>query len=367
MVSGKIKVGVIGLKGLPAFGGAASVGENLIRELKNNFRFTVYAVSSHTNVAGEQDGYYQIVFRSFFIKKMNVFFYYLKAALHALFFSNYDLIHLHHTDGAFILPLLRLKYKVICTSHAQPQIAEKWPRYVKVFFTINEKVALNLSNILTAVSKNLTHIYTQKTRKKVYYIPNGISLQQEVFDEKIPDDKYILFSAGRIIPLKGLHILLEAYRIKDPGIKLKIIGNLGQIPSYEEKIRAEAKKIFNIEFIPLIRGKEKLLNFVKQAELFIFPSYSENMSMMLLETAFTGTPIICSDIPANKAIFSNDEVLFFKTNNAQDLADKIHFALKNKNIMKSKAEKALKKIETDYNWETLSDKYKKLYESLYKI
>ena len=29
----KTKIAVIGLKGLPAFGGAATVGENIIREL----------------------------------------------------------------------------------------------------------------------------------------------------------------------------------------------------------------------------------------------------------------------------------------------------------------------------------------------
>ena len=30
----KLKIAVIGLKGLPAFGGAATVGENIIEQLK---------------------------------------------------------------------------------------------------------------------------------------------------------------------------------------------------------------------------------------------------------------------------------------------------------------------------------------------
>ena len=109
----KYRIAVIGLKGLPAFGGAATVGESIINELKNEYQFTVYAVGSHTHHEGQQDGYYQIVFRKFFIKKLNILIYYLRSALHCIFFGKYDLIHLHHVDGAVILPLLRLRYKVI--------------------------------------------------------------------------------------------------------------------------------------------------------------------------------------------------------------------------------------------------------------
>ena len=49
MSNGKIKIAVIGLKGLPAFGGAAAVGENLIEQLKDKYEFFVYATSSHTH------------------------------------------------------------------------------------------------------------------------------------------------------------------------------------------------------------------------------------------------------------------------------------------------------------------------------
>ena len=43
------KIAVIGLKGLPAFGGAAAVGESLINKLKNEYNFTVLSTASHTS------------------------------------------------------------------------------------------------------------------------------------------------------------------------------------------------------------------------------------------------------------------------------------------------------------------------------
>jgi len=59
-----IKIAVIGLKGLPAYGGAAAVGENLINNLRGKYDFTVYSISSHTNLkTGKYNGYNQIVFK----------------------------------------------------------------------------------------------------------------------------------------------------------------------------------------------------------------------------------------------------------------------------------------------------------------
>ena len=45
----KKDVAIIGLKGLPAFGGAATVGEKTIEQLKDKYNFTVYSIDTHTN------------------------------------------------------------------------------------------------------------------------------------------------------------------------------------------------------------------------------------------------------------------------------------------------------------------------------
>ena len=92
----KYNIAVIGLKGLPAFGGAATVGENIIEQLKDKFEFTVYAISSHTEQqSGKFNGYNQIVFRKAPFKKLNIYYYYLLSVLHCLIFGRYDLIHIH--------------------------------------------------------------------------------------------------------------------------------------------------------------------------------------------------------------------------------------------------------------------------------
>jgi hypothetical protein len=75
----KPKIAVIGLKGLPAFGGAATVGENIIEQLKGRYDFTVYSTSAYTNLkTGEYNGYKQIVFSQNKKSGLMTFFYYFK-------------------------------------------------------------------------------------------------------------------------------------------------------------------------------------------------------------------------------------------------------------------------------------------------
>lgn len=359
----KQKIAVIGLKGLPAFGGAATVGENIIERLKYRYDFTVYAVSSHTTYHGADRGYKQIVFKSFPIKKLNIFIYYLRSALHALFKGNFQLIHLHHVDGAFITPLLRLRYRVLATSHAKPQMNEKWPFLVKLFFSINEKLMLKMANEITAVSSILANEYIKRTRRNIHYIPNGINLSQQISNETIVYSDYLLFAAGRIIPLKGLHILLQALKKLHIQIKLIVIGDIDQIPNYKRQIKSLCVGL-DVVFIDIIKEKSKLLNFVKNAKLFVFPSNSENMSIMLLEAAYVKTPVICSDIDANRSIFNNDEVTFFKTNDSSDLGEKLTWAWNNTEELIKKSLHAYQKLINHFNWSRIVIRYDELYSRL---
>ncbi len=361
----KKTIAVIGLKGLPAFGGAATVGQNIIDQLNQSFKFTVFAVDSHASTSYKLGDVKQHIFKSFPIKKLNIFIYYIRCCLFVIFKGDYDLIHLHHTDGAFILPFLRLKYKVVLTSHARPQDNSKWPWYVKLFFKFNEIVAINFASVFTVVSKPLQETYKRNTTKEIKYIPNGINLSLLADIDLMPKgtEDCIVFAAGRIIPLKGLHLLLEALNKLEYKGCLKVVGNLDQMPSYKNEILGLAKDL-NIEFLGLVKDKLKLLCLIKRARLFVFPSLTEAMSIMLLEAAMVRVPILCSDIPANTAVFTEDELTFFKSNNMADLGVKIQYCFNHKRETMSKTNNAFTKLKNDYTWGQISLEYRSVYNIL---
>ena len=357
----KPKIAVIGLKGLPAFGGAAAVGENIIEQLKNQYDFTVYSVSSHTDLkTGVYKGFQQIVFNKITYKKLNTLLYYIKSML-AVLFGNYDLVHLHHRDAAFIIPFLRIRNKVILTTHGMV-LTKKWAKF-KWVFNIQDKVFLGLASRITTVSLKDFRIVSEKLKSsnKIRYIPNGVVLSSNI---RIKNEDYIMFAAGRIVPDKGCHTFLQALiDIKYEG-KVLIVGDMDQMPSYKRSILELASRLKDVAFTGLVTDKPKLFKYIRSAKLFVYPSEIESMSMMLLEVASLETPIICADIPENKDIFANDEVTYFKNKDSQSLADCITKVLNDDKLLKSTAKKALKKLELKYQWGDIALMYNEEFSKL---
>ena len=360
----KKKIGVIGLKGLPAFGGAASVGENIIEQLKRDYDFTVYATSSHTEYkTGEISGYNQIVFKRLPFKKINTLYYYILSAFHSLLFGNYNLIHLHHRDAAFILTILKLKYKVILTTHNSFFVVEKWKNF-EWFFKWNEKYFVKKANIVTCVSKNDKDQFKNLLNLDTIFIPNGINItENQPNTKRFNNNPFLFFGANRIIKMKGLDILLKAIKIMNLNCKLLVAGDLYQTMDYKKEILALSKNI-DIEYLGLIKNKNELFNYIRHAKFFIFPSTYETMSMMLLEAASQRTSIICSDIPANKAVFNDDQVLYFHVDDPIDLAEKIEWAFENESEMQKKTERAFEKLKLEHQWKNIAREYDKLYQQL---
>jgi len=352
-------IAVIGLKGLPAFGGAAAVGENLIIQLSEKYDFTVYSIDSHISSDKSFDFAHQVIFKSFPVKSLNIFYYYLASSIHALIKGNYNLIHLHHIDGAFILFLLRLKYRVVSTSHGLTYKHTKWKKILHPYFKINEWIQCRLSNHITLVSKSLYRHYSQKTSiNKITYIPNGVDIPEEHYLEVV--DGSLVFSAGRIIPSKGLHIFLESISLLKTNSIITVIGDFDQLPAYKKEI-LDKYNYLNLRFLGLIVDKGLLKKSIISSQLFIFPSTYEAMSMMLLEVAALKVPIICADIEANTDVFSNSEVLFFKNNNSKDLSEKIKWAYSNMDKMKLKAKSAFEKVSTQFKWPTIAHIYDEVF------
>ena len=362
MKNKRTQIAVFGVKGFPAFGGASRASESVVNLLKDRYDYTIYSVASHTNRKGYYSGYYQIVFKKFPGKRLNTFLYYIQSVLHALFLGSYDIVQINHTSSGFIIPILRLKYKVVSTARGViPKDDNKWNRIDKFMFNISAYLFFRFSNIVVTVSKPHIKIFSKLTSKKILYIPNGINTDDYTHDACNKDD-YLLFAASRIIFLKGLHVFLESLNMLKYESQVVIIGNLDHTLDYKKKL-LKLSQNRNLIFTGLIKEKQKLFLYIKKAKLFIFPSFNEGMSNMLLEVASFKTPIICSDIRENAAVFSANEVLFFKVGDSIDLARKIKWALSHPTVMNEKANRAYDKLNKFYNWTDISKKYAKIYES----
>ena len=362
----KKKVAVIGLKGIPAIGGASRSFESILNFIKDEYDITIYSVESHTSQRGFINGYRQIVFKKNKIKVINTFIYLLKSTFHCLFLDSYDLIHVHHSPSGYIIPLLKIKYKVISTIHgiySPKKFDPRFGNWGNLFFRLFQTLNFAFSDCIVSVCKHDLNYINEHSKKKVVYIPNGIYLNQEYSEKKIEFNNYLLFATGRIYQSKGCHLLIEALHKIRYKEKVLIIGDLNEVMTYKKNILQAAKGL-NVEFIDLIKDKSLLMAFIKKANIFVLPSLREAMSNMLLEAASMKCPIICSDIPGNTDIFDESEVTFFKSEDTEHLAERIKWATINKEIIFEKAQRAFKKLEKEYKWEDIAFRYDELYKEL---
>jgi len=359
----KKRIAFLGIKGLPSKAGADRVVESLVNYLSKDYYISIYC-SWFYSKDYVRDDIELIKLRNLKGKHLSSLSLFLLSAIHALFIKRVDLVHVHNTDAGFIIPLLRIKYKVIGTSHGYPYKLQKWNALAKYFLRTSESLFILLSNLITCVSKTISEELKYKYKKEIHFIPNGVDIPHYIKDEsifnkyKLLRKNYICFAAGRIDPTKGCHILLKAFNKLKRNIRVVVIGDFSHKKDYSKKLYEMADK--RVTFIPFIEKKEKLFGIVKNSKLFVFPSTVEAMSMMLLEVAALGTPIICSDIPENIDVLKN-RAIYFKSGDSNDLKSKVDYCLDNYDDILKMSNQTKDWITDQYNWQVISEEYKKIY------
>jgi len=368
----KPNIAIFGVKYFPSKGGTSRVVEAILGELQHSFNFTIYCYAQ-AEAESHLENVKVVQIPETPIKGIGVFWFYLKCYLHLRKQTDFDLVHIHKIDAAIFAPLLSRKFPTITTAHALPYLNDKWSRLGKRYFRIAEKMYMHKRGIPTVISKAHQEHFESTYKREVKFIPNGIDLDtpidlvstRTILAKHGVNGNYLFFAARRIIPLKGLHTLLGALKAINYSQPIVIAGDMDQMKDYSQQIMKLAEGL-DVKFIGYIGDKPTLLGLVQEADFFVFPSELEGMSIMLLEAANTGCPIICSDIPANTNMFEEEEVSFFQSKSIDDLAVKLRTAIANPKLLAAQAHKAKTKVENAYSREAMSREYAALYQKVLK-
>ena len=134
-------------------------------------------------------------------------------------------------------------------------------------------------------------------------VPNAVrvpdALAAELFLEKYPElrDKRLMLFLSRLHPKKGLTMLLEAWARtapRHPDAQLVIAGP--DADGMQAKLWSEAARLgidASVTFTGMLAGAMKW-SALAAAEGYVLPSYSEGLSMALLEAMGAGLPVIAT-------------------------------------------------------------------------
>ena len=284
------------------------------------------------------------------------------ATLKALF-SKADIVH-YHAEGpcywTWIIKKLSKK-KIIVTIHGLDWQRAKWGNFASKFIKKGEQRAAKYADEIIVLSKNIQDYFKNIYNRDTIFIPNGVNKPKtrkpSIIKKKYNLDKndYILFLA-RIVPEKGLHYLIEAYKKINTDKKLVIAGSASNTSEYYQEIInliGENKDIITTGFV---QGEE-LDELYSNCYLYCLPSDVEGMPISLLEAMSYGCNVLSSDIEENKQVVGNYGTTF-KKGNVEDLKNKLEELLKDKKYDSTKIQEY---ILNKYNWDDVVEKTIELY------
>ncbi len=152
------------------------------------------------------------------------------------------------------------------------------------------------------VSEYARDFILSEYHKKIKVIHNFVNDDYEsihVMDKKNQSNQLIFTLIGSMVERKGFDVLLDAYDSMKPELKGKVriyfIGEQNYGHEYAEIIHERAKNNPNICFFDEITDKRKLWKMYLDSSVIIVPSRDESCSLVTLEAAMIGRPIIVTE------------------------------------------------------------------------
>lgn len=281
-------------------------------------------------------------------------------------FGKYDVVHIHAEGPAFFSWLPKLFGKrVIVTIHGLDWQREKWKSgFGSKFIHQGEKNAVKYADEIIVLSKSVQDYFKNEYNRDTIFIPNGVNKPKIVEAKEIKKwglekDNYILY-LGRIVPEKGEHYLIKAFKQIKTDKKLVIAGGISDTADYGRKLKEIASGDDRIVFTGFVQGRI-LDELYSNAYIYCLPSDLEGMPLSLLEAMSYGNCCLVSDIPECAEVVE-DKAITFKKGNIEDLKDKLEEVCEHPDKVNELKAETANFICAKYNWDDIVNETMKLYE-----
>lgn len=286
-------------------------------------------------------------------------------------FGNYDVVHFHAEGpcAAMWIPKLFGK-RCVATVHGLDWQREKWRNgFASKYIKFGEKVMVKYADEIIVLSESARTYFKDTYNRDTVVIHNGIDRpvkkQANLITERygLAGGDYICI-VSRLTAEKGIHYLIDAYNRIKTDKKLVIAGDTSDTDEYVALLKQKAEGNPNILFTGFISG-DTLTELYSNAYLATLPSDVEGMSLSLLEALAYGNAVLCSDIPENTLV-TEDKAIHFRKSDVDDLTDKLQMLCDDEVFVNNFKRGVDEFILGKYNWKTIADATRELYNRVAK-
>jgi len=291
---------------------------------------------------------------------------------------NPQVVHSHlwgrHCIYLYLFLFKRGKISFVSTIHSSEFIYISTKPIYKLFRWV-ESFAYKILNFRLIVISEAVKKTTIKTLsfKEIIQIENGIDTdyfkpEQRIkytgFKDRLYKNKFpILIHAGRngeakrqVDIIKAIPFLRKSY----PNLRVILIGRDNKINNLDLIRKLEVE-----EFIEFIEYSDDPLKFLSIADIAVFPSLYEGLSLSLMEMMSCGLPLIVTNVASLTEMTNGSEAaMVVPTKSPEEIAKKVALLASNRNLCQEIGSKARNVAVQRYSKKRMIVKHEELYKRI---
>ena len=270
-----------------------------------------------------------------------------------------DVVHMQNGGNSpFAIPLRLFGKKTFLSEDGKEWERGKWSGVGKAYLQLTILISAFIHNQIIFDNIFIRAYFEARFKKKYAFIPFGADVSYSSDSETIlgelglERDEYFLF-VGRFIPDKGLHYLIPAFERLKTDKKLVLIGDSPHPSDYARQIKSTADP--RIRFPGFLYGGA-VHALMANCYAYIQPSDLEGLSPVILESAFLGAPIICSDLQENRYGLE-EHGIYFKRSDTDDLFAVLNDAIEDPERLKARGRAQTEHVRATFSWDRVVDEH----------
>lgn len=355
----KKKVAIIGSVGLPSkYGGFETLADHLVKQLGDQYEFTVYCTSKKYPKAERKKTYEGARLRYIPLDANGVqsIPYDSISIFHALFYA--DVLLILGVAGAWMLPFVKLftRKKIIISVDGIEWKRNKWSRLAKWYLWWAEKMAVKYSHADISDNESIQDYTAVRYGTLSHIIEYGADHTLNIKPTQQDKEKYTFlnkpyaFKVCRIEPENNIHIVLESFA-RLGKYTLVIVGNWN-ISEYGQKLKEKYSGYPNLVLLDPIYNQQQLDLIRGNAFIYLHGHSAGGTNPSLVEAMHLGLPVVTYDVSYNRTT-TEGKAFYFRSE------EDITRLVQTKTIAEWKANGTRMKEVADrrYKWQIIAAKY----------
>ena len=271
-----------------------------------------------------------------------------------------DIIHTHHRMAAFYARLICIicpKIKHVYTAHnifSNRKALTRFSLKNATIVAVGKGVKNNLVNDYEILDERVNIIYNSIKKPKINH-----QKRNRVLEDLLKNEKYLVGNIGRLTEQKGFDIFVKAISNVSK-INPNIVGVI--VGEDRKKIENTVISLHLEKNICFLGYQANIFEIIEQLNFIVLSSRWEGFPLTPIESFALGKTIIASDITGNKEIIIDGyNGILFKSENIEDLSEKILFLMENTKIKSELENQAQITYNNKFMYEVFLYKYQKLY------